>query len=289
MNPQLQQLISGPREKGRRDFARWNENLFQQLCRGPVEYFWEKTGHDIAATEGYLSVLAEGLGRNYVTQSANPTHYQFFAAHFKWRSLLEFWLVLRIPLEFPTMKPADRTTTLARLWNLGENILRDKPWVDPFLLKRYIESPARLVDVEKQLAVWLERVLKPAPPARWEPPFTVQVIDGRTIRDDFIPGDMHLCAPSVVCIHDRRLPDIFGGVFLSEDDGTVIAHHRDLGRDDAPTPQGNVEMGASGTTINGHLIELPKLGKIHSRIICGNRAALFTAVDSQRIWLVRSQ
>ena len=289
MSPQLQQLILGRREAGQRDYARWDEKLFQQLCRGPVEYFWEKTDHDLVATEGYLSALAEGIGRNYVTQSADPKHHQFFATYLKWRSLLEFWLVLRIPLEFPALKSAERTMTLAKLWNLGENILRDKPWVDPYLLKRNIELPAGLLDVERQLAVWLEPVLKPAPSASWEPPFTVRVIDARAIRDDFIPGDMHRCAPSVVCIHDRRLPDVFGGVFLNEDDGRVITHHRDLGGDGAQTPRSDVEMGTSEAKINGHVIVLPKLGRIHSRLICGNRAALFTAVDSQRIWLVRSQ
>jgi len=50
-----------------------------------------------------------------------------------------------------------------------------------------------------------------------------------------------------------------------------------------------VEIGTSEAKINGHVVELPKLARIHSRLICGNRAALFTAVDSQRIWLVRSQ
>ncbi len=233
--------------------------------------------------------MAEGIGRNYVTQSADPKHYQFFVNHLKWRSLLEFWLVLRIPLEFPALKPADRTPTLAKLWNLGENILHDRPWVDPYLLKRNLELPASLLDIERQLARWLEPVFKPAPAAPWGPPFSVRVIDGRAIRDDFIPGDMHLCAPWVVCVRDRRLPDVFGGVFLSEDDGTVITHHRDLGRDDSHTPQADVEVGASEVKIAGHRVELPKLGRIHSRLICGNRAALFTAVDSQRIWLVRSQ
>ena len=120
MSPLLQQLISGRREAGQRDYARWDEKLFQPLCRGPVEYFWEKTAHDLVATEGYLSALAEGIGRNYVTQSADPKHHQFFATYLKWRSLLEFWLVLRIPLEFPALKSAeDHYTQGVALMNLG--------------------------------------------------------------------------------------------------------------------------------------------------------------------------
>jgi hypothetical protein len=288
MNPQLQQAISRCRDAGQQDYARWDDKLFQQLCRGPVEYFWEKTSHDLPGTEAYLSALAEGMAHGYVTQSADPKNYQFFATYMKWQSLLEFWLVLRVPLEFPRLKPGERPTTMAKLWNLGENILRDQPWIDRYLLKLNIESPAGLSDIERQLSVWLEPVLKPAVSARWEPPFTVRIIDGRTIRDDFIPGEMHLSAPALVCIRDRRLPDIFGGVFLHEGNGRVITHHRDLGGGNAE-PQVDIEVRESQVKIQGHTVELPNLGQIHSWLMCANRAAVFTAVDSQRIWLVRSQ
>lgn len=288
MNPQLQQMITQCREAGQRRHAHWDDKLFEQLCQGPVNYLWEKTGHDLVGIQAYLSALAEAIGHGYVTQSTDPKHHQFLAAYIRWRSLLEFWLVLRVPLEFPQLRPGLRPGTLAKLWNLGENILRDQPWVDPYLLRLNIEAPAALSDVERHLSAWLQPMLNPTVSAKWEPPFTVQVIDGRTIRDDFIPGEMHLSAPGLACIRDRRFADVFGGVFLHEADARVITHHRDLGAGISNVPM-DVRMGASRVSIEGHTIELPHLGLIHSHLTWGNRAALFTAVDSQRIWLVRSQ
>jgi hypothetical protein len=288
MNSQLQRAISDCRDAGQRVYAGWDDKLFQRLCSGPVEYFWEKTDHDLPGSEAYLSALAEGMGRGYITQSADPRNYHVYSTYIKWQSLLEFWLVLRVPLEFPQFKPALRPATLAKVWNLGENILRDKPWIDPYLLKLSVESPAGLLDVERQFSVWLEPVLKPGVSAKWEPPFIVQIIDGRTIRDDFIPGEMHLSTPSLVCIRDRRLPDFFGGVFLHDGNQRVIAHHRDLGASTAE-PQVDVEVGESQVKIKGHAVQLPNLGRIHSRLMSANGVAVFTAVDSQRIWLVRSQ
>lgn len=289
MNATLKKLADDWRELGRRNYARWNDELYQQICAGPAAFLWEKTAGDLSVIEAYLSAIGEGIGRGYITQSANPQYHEFFQKRFKWRSLLEYWLVLAIPRGLPGVNPNERVPLLGKLWNLGENILHDKPWIGPYVLKRSVESHYSLLEVEKLLAEWISPLLKSPAPARWQPPFEVRVIDGRVVRDDFIPGEMHFSAPFVACVRDRRFSDVFGGVFLHEPDTPLISHHADLGTHKTEPPAITIEKGVSEMSVNGHRVPLPHLGQIHSQLLFPGGIVLLTAVDSQKIWLIKSQ
>ena len=289
MNAALQKLVEAHCESGKKNYARWDDRLYQQICAGPATFLWDKTAGDSAVAEGYLTAICEGIGRGYVTQSADPKFHEFFVKHIKWRSLLEYWLVLALPLGLPSLKPDLRVPFLGKFWNLGENILRDKAWVDPYLLKRSVESQLPILEIEKQLAEWMSPLLQAPTVSRWQPPFEVRVIDGRTIRDDFIPGEMHFSAPFVACVRDRRLQDSFGGIFLHELGGPVISHHNDLGQHKSEPPNVSVESDGSSATINGHTVPLPHIGRVHSKLLFAGGIILLTAVDSQKIWLIQCQ
>ncbi len=287
-NP-FEQLVAAANQSGRETHAGWNSGLFGQAARGSAQFFWDQSDGDVVATENLLRLIGEAIGRGYFTQGISPEHAKFLAGHCRWRCLLEYWLNLSIPLEVPRLPPARRLHRMAVLWNLGEKILRDQSWIDPYLLKKFVAAPPPLADLERQLAAWMEPLLQPARRATWVPPFDVQVVDGRDIHADFLPGEMCLGAAAVVCVRDRRLDGVFGGVFLHEPECEVIAHHRDFGAapaNGAPVP---VEFQPGRATINGHDVMLPFVNRVHSHLVCESGAVLVSAVDSQRLWVIRCQ
>jgi hypothetical protein len=285
----FEQLIAAAHQAGRKTHAGWNSELFTQAANGPAQFLWKQTDGDVVAGENYLRLLAEGIGRGYFTQSIHPQHAQFFAQHCRWRCLLEYWLNLTLPLEVAKIPPARRVEVFARVWNLGENIVRDQPWIDPYLLKKVVASPPALADLERELNAWMGPLLQPARRATWSPPFDVQVVDGRDVHPDFLPGEMRLGAAAVVCVRDRRLDGVFGGVFLHELTCEVIAPHRDFGTSPANRPSASVEFQPGRAIINGHAVALPFVNWVHSHLVCDRGAVLVSTVDSQRLWVIRCQ
>jgi hypothetical protein len=286
----FEQLVAEAATIGRQSHAGWNPELWTKAARGPVQSFWQKCHGDAVATENYLRLLVEAIGRGWLTQTINPEPAAFFAAHCRWRCLLEYWLNLTIPLEVAMLPAEPRMAAMVRLWNLGENIARDQAWIDPFLLKKHVAHPPGLTELERQLEAWLQPVLQPRGQSRWAPPFDLQIIDGRLIHPEFLPGIMRpgAAAAALVCVQDRRLDGVFGGIFWHEPQCEMITHFRNFGVDAPAAEAVQVEFAPGQATINGHVVVLPFLHRVHSHLICPHGALLVSAVDSQRLWVIRS-
>jgi hypothetical protein len=287
MSEIFQQLTAAGGRYGKEHFGRWDQSLFEAVVDGPIKHFWARCGGDLTSFEGYLRLMVEGVGKGHVTQAVDPKHAEYYARFIKWRSLLEFWLVLKVPEEVPALPVGQRLPVLANTWNLGENILQQPSWIDRYLLHKAIASSPPLAAVEKQLDVWMEPLLRPLTPALWKPPFDVRVLDGRMLHDDFLPGEMELSAPSVVCVRDRRAENVFGGIFLDDEPCTLLPHHRHLGSYQGDPAAVQVEFGVSEVRIAGHTVPLPHLLQVHSHLICGQGMILASAIDSQRLWLIQ--
>ena len=289
MSNPFDQLVATASQTGRETHAGWNNDLFAEAARLLGGFVWKQSHHDTVATENYLRLLAEGVGRGFLTQSYAPEHLEHFSQLYRWGCLLEYWLNVTLPLELPKLPPARRSAVMARVWNLGENILRDQPWIDPYLLKKCVAHSPTLAELENQLNAWMEPLLQPPRQATWQPPFDTQQVDGRIIHPDFLPGEMGLAAPALVCVRDRRLDAIFGGVFLHEHPCRVISHHRDFRADLDRTPSVHVEFKPGQAVINGHVVALPYLNRVHSHLVCHHGAVVISALDSQRLWVIRCQ
>jgi hypothetical protein len=281
-------LTSKHRELGKQTYALWDDTLFAQLCEEPAAFFWEQSKQDKRAFEAYLNLLGEGVGAGYLTQSLHPG-LDALAQKTKWRSLLEYWLVFQLPLYVPSLKADARLTALVKIWNLGENILHERSWVDPYLLQKVILETPPLSEIERHLGRWMEPLLAPQPVADWKPPFQVQVVDWRALHEDFLPGDIYLSGSSVVCVKDRRFDNLYGCIFLHEHPCTVLLHHKDLGREPDQDAGVHVEFLPSEARIKTLRIPLPFVSRVHSHLTCSNGALLVTAIDSQRLWLFRCQ
>jgi hypothetical protein len=103
----------------------------------------------------------------------------------------------------PKAAPADRARLLAQLWNAGEKLQAKPTWLNRYLAVR-LSGLDSLVDLEPFLARVLEEGLDAVPDSPWKAPFVWQVVDPSRFDGAFLPGEMHLATPSIVCVHDRR-------------------------------------------------------------------------------------
>lgn len=270
--------------EGPRQHARWEPALYHAFCAGPAAALWDAIGAQPGAEpafEAYLRLAVEALGEGYIDRAD-------LAPAPGPRSLLALLWVRLIPHALARVPPAARLEALARLWNLGEGLMREPVW-----LNRYVAGAAAgledLGDVEDFLVRVLEPALTPSEPSAWQGPFAVTVLDARPLADEFLPGELHMAAPAVLCVHDRRTPGVHAGVFLRRG-----GQSRFMGL----TPclgELRAESGLAGTVfedgvvrIRGRPVALPHLRRCHRHAVAEAGFLVAAAVDSQRLWVVES-
>jgi hypothetical protein len=133
-------------------------------------------------------------------------------------------------------------------------------------------------------------VLTPAPPAAWQGPFHVTVLDLRPAHDELLPGKLYLAAPTVLCVQDRRLPGVQVGVLLRSNRKSELlgctsglVEHSEKG--DRPT----VAFEDQRATIAGQVVPLPFLRRCDHHAVARAGFVAACAVDSQRLWIVESR
>ena len=272
------------RDEGPRKFARWDAAVFDAVATGPVAALAERLGGQPDATavlSGYLRLVQQGVGSGVVKQTA--------AGPAGWSSFLERLVVELIPARLPEIAPERRMRVLVDAWNLGEGLLREPAWVD-----RYVNACApalpRLDALEDFLVRTLGPVLTPAPPAAWTGPLKVAILDLRAAHDDFLPGRMHLAAPTVLCVEDRRRAGLQVGVFLrrgqkSEPLGVVFG----LGEYRESDAMPKVEVADGKAKIGARVADVPTLRRCHTFAVARAGFVAACAPDSQRLWVIESE
>jgi hypothetical protein len=270
--------------------ARWDAPTFAALVEGPARTLWESVrGQPLAAQTlaGYLSLLREAVAAGYVrgTAWAGPTSAGAAPA---WRSCLEYCLVSAVPDALPRVAPEGRVELLAKVWNLGEGLLREPAWVDRYVVSRLGELGG-LSGIEEFLVTVLEPVLEPAPPAQWRGPFRATVLDLRPSVDDLLPGRMTLAAPTLLTVQDRTRPTLFVNVLLRRE-----GRSQALGASGGLPPYEQaarlppVEFARDRVTVAGHPVPLPLLDHVHEHLVVPAGFVVASALDSQRLWIVES-
>ena len=267
--------------------ALWNGELFSRICRGPVWSLWTRI-HDQSASEkvlsAYLTLIEDAMDAGQLVCSARGEN---GSGNSQWKSFLELCLIELIPKELAGIAPHERLKLLAKLWNLGEGLNHEPPWMERNVLTQ-IDNLTDLRDVENFLIRVLESTLAPAVVSNWREPYSVCLLDPRAVEDEFLPGELSLVAPAVVCVQDRRRSDVRLGIFLRRSGKSHL------------TPLGGglpVYVGESGPratlqqnslNIAGHTVALPFLGICHRHMVTRSGFVIATATDSQRIWVVDS-
>ncbi len=293
MTQYFAQQINRVKKQGQKQYAHWNNQLFMEICKGAAQLCWHNIRHQQNKEKvfaGYMELIREGIGHAYITQSIPKWQYDYLSRNRSYKELnmtcnsfLEHCLLKEIPLTLSQVPAAQQLELLTKIWNLGENILQEAPWIGLYILSRAEERPV-LPQIEDFLIEMMTPLLRPAEKARWSPPYHVSVLDGRDIHDNFLPGDMHQVAPSVVCVHDRRLSNVYGGIFMTSK--TLLFHNQCLGNSQSEACDINLAFENSSVRIQSNKVELARLGEHYSYLLCGSGQLLVSAVDSQRIWQV---
>jgi hypothetical protein len=267
-------LIERLERKGATQFANWNPSLFRDYCQAllPGGAITEP-----AVAAAVAELLCEGVGRGYLAASlqAGPTN------------LMEFcfrnWLTTRLA----GMANDRRLPFLADTWNLLEGVLSEPRWVNAYVMAR-----VRDLHGEPGLASFLGRVLRPllepAARANWAGPFRVTTLSLRACDEEILPGDMHLVAPTVLAVRDRRR-DLACGVVLrkegrSEPAGIFAETSPYAGQAPATPPRWQGEWMAFGE----ERVQLPFLGEPFRWLQVDAGFVVASAVNSQKLWIVES-
>ena len=293
----FEQEINRVKELGQKQYAHWDNELFMDICKGAAQLCWNsirKQSNRDKVFAAYMELIREGIGCAYITQSLSSGHYKYLIKNQKtlnkflgitWKSFLEYCLIKEMPLTISQVPAQQQLDLMVKVWNLGENIRQETPWKGLYILSRAEELPT-LTKIEKFLVDTMAPLLRPPAPARWQPPFRVSIIDGCDIHDDFLPGDMHQVAPSVICVHDRRLAGVYGGIFMNNEPNTLLLHNQCLGHSQNDDCNIALEFEHSSVKIQSHRVDLTRLGEHHSHLLCSGGQLLVSAIDSQRIWQV---
>jgi hypothetical protein len=272
----LTDIFMAAAHEGQRRYANWNDTLFDELCLGPATNLANSL-EGAAGTEdvvtAYLSLVREAIACEYVT-GANDTFFE--------RCLVDL-----VPDQLALIAPDRRLPALARVWNLCEGLAGEPAWLDQYVRARAddIHNIARL---DEFLIEALTPALSPAAPADWRAPYRVITLDTRSIDDDFVPGDMRLCAPRVVHITDTRR-DVHLAVLLSRDGGSrLFGPVRKLSEHVESGTAPDIVLGDSAVRIGQHSVDLPWLGVSRRYVLAQSGFFVASAVNSQRLWILES-
>ncbi len=275
--------------EGARRFARWDDALYRDLCEGPARRLWKRLAQrpgGAAVLDAYLAFAVEAIGLGYIDRAGFDalTGEDGGAAP----NLIALFWIKKIPRKLARLDPEAQIALLARTWNLGEGLLGEAPW-----LNRYVTAALHGIDPLADLEAELTRVLEPAlavrAPSAFGGPFAVTTLDASDLDDRFLPGEMHLAAPAVLCVHDRRRPGVSAGVFLRPGgESGFLSLARCLGRSGGEQGVPEVELLANRVRIGDKSVALPLLGRGHLAIAARAGFCVASAVDSQRLWVVES-
>jgi len=284
MNQPLRALVAELRADGPRRFSQWDAGVFDAVVSGPATALAARLDGQPDADgvlTGYLRLVQQGVGTGVLKQVAPGAA--------GWSNFLERLLVEVVPTQLPSVAAAKRLAVLVQVWNLGEGLLREPTWVD-----RYVGACSaaltRLDHLEPFLVRTLDPVLAPPPPASWSGKTRVGVLDLRPVHAEFLPGRLRLAAPTVLCVEDRRRPELQIGVLLRRDrKSEPLGVVPGLGEYAESGALPEVVFADGRATVAAHVVPLPTFRRCQSFAVARAGYVVACAPDSQRLWVIESE
>ena len=275
-------------EQGARRYSAWDEPIFKLLAGYPGSLLRGRMRADPQRDKvmtAWLKLAAEALGLGYVDRASGPYFLAPKGPVPESVTLMGRCLFQLAPEQLPAY-PADRAIALlARTWNLCEGLAAQPLWVNRYVVSASAEAPA-LEKLDEFLATTLAPALAPARASTFAGNFTLATLDTRKVMDEFLPGDMHLAAPCVLCVHDRLAKDVHLGVFLAPGGAARFLGPQPClgpGPEEKPPP---VEALKDGVRVNGKDVVVQRLGMPHRTLAARSGYVVVSAVDSQRLWVL---
>jgi hypothetical protein len=287
--PEIASLISQLRAHGPQRYAQWHVDDFDHMVNDHARLLWNylnapqserRAPNPTAASHvmlEYLNLTAEAVGLGYIQGIQEEGT----------RTFVEHCFRYLIPYGITKVAEAKRVAVLASVWNLAEGIAHEAPWLDDFVRLR-IGYSANLEQLEQTLVDVLKPVISPQEPSTWSKSKRVDVINLRDHDADFLPGELFLAAPAILCIRDRRRPVHLGVLLQKKGESEILGDVGPLAR---YTPENNwpklefepnlMQFGAAKAT-------LPHLSHMHSWTASSSGFVIASAIDSQRLWIVET-
>lgn len=181
----------------RRRFVRWHPSLWEEIIAGPGRELAEgllAAGHGADAArpllESYLRLASHAIGHGYLFPSEAGAQGFIDLA---WHDL--------VPRLLPPLTPPAAALALARCWNLGESLESAPAWLR-LVFSRVARDLDDLGDLDDLVARVTAQALDP-PDTPLGPSATHAWIDLAAEDRRFLPGRLHLLAPTILCVHDR--------------------------------------------------------------------------------------
>lgn len=262
---------------GSTTYAQWDAEAFARLTQ-TARGLWDNLGADgepqVEALKAYLRLGQEALARGLVISEAGEPE-----------GLLDRLWLRTIPAQAASVPVEQLPATLVDLWNLAQGLRGEGLWLDR-AVGRCLDEATMLSVVEATIAAGLEQIFSPGAEPDWTS-LRLVTADLREVSSTFVPGRMHLLAPRVACIHDRRRDDECVGVRL-DPDGCELLGSIDCGElheDSGALP--SLDWSHEGAVqIAGRLIRPPLLGQVHASLPVAAGFIVMSAIDSQWLWMV---
>ncbi|WP_164012289.1 hypothetical protein [Pyxidicoccus trucidator] len=288
MSDAWEALVQELATQGPRQHSDWDAELFHALVKGPATALRHALNAEPRRDKvmgAWLKLVAEAVGLGQLDRASAKHLLNRKGPVPESLTLVGRCLLQLAPAQLPAY-PAERAVSLlARTWNLCEGLATQPLWLNRYVASAAAEAPA-LEKLDEFLATTLAPALAPARAATFTGPFTLAMLDTRKLTDEFLPGDMHLAAPSVLCVHDRRSEDVKVGIFLAPEGGArFLGLQPCLGsgpEEKAPA----LELGTNAVRVNGREAPLPLLGTPHRTLVASSGFVVASAVDSQRLWVL---
>lgn len=280
MDPMLSATVERLTQKGRIRFSHWADSLFQDYCQVTLPRL---TGPSLTAATwqpvsiAYAELLCEGIGQGYVATDlqSTPTNLMEYC--------LRDWLVRQL-MENSTEQ---RLQLLANSWNIMEGLLREPRWVNSYVMAR-----VRELESSGNLQFFLARVLKPlfepATNANWSGPFRVTMLSLRTGDEEFLPGELHLVAPNILAVKDRRRHLSLGIVLRKQGQSELAGVFADTKPYTEPPAAMAPRWQGEFLSFGNERIQLKYLHEPFRWIQLAAGYVVASAVNSQRLWIVES-
>ena len=271
------ELLEQAQTEGKRRYAQWKSELFEQATGGPALKAWSGLAGHANRQElfrCYLDFLVEAIGRGYVDRALlnNATGGGTLAA-----------LVVSF---LPRHLAAMNTNRLVELWNIAEGIRGYAPWLDsliaPALLR--LRDPK---EVEAFVVKTMEFVYQDGSPGWEKYPLLTQVVNLSEYDERFFPGTLRFVTHRVLAVCDRREErELAVAIFPDEIWVASAEPLPEKGPNPSPIPLvlnseevriGEISSAFPGLNTWQHVVASP----------CG--FVVGTCVDSQMLWVGRAR
>ena len=288
MSDAWEALVRELATQGPRRHADWDADLFETLVHDAAAALRAALPAEPrrdAVAGAWLKLAAEAVGLGQVDRASARYFLTGRGKAPESVTLMGRCLLQLAPAQLPAY-PADQAVALlARTWNLCEGLAAQPLWLNRYVAAAAVEPPA-LEKLEEFLVTTLAPALAPVRESTFSGPFTLAMLDTRKVMDDFLPGNMHLAAPSVLCVHDRRAPDAKVGIFLApEGKARFLGLMPCLGQWSQGVPP-TLEVRPGAVRVNKRVAALPLLTVPHQTLAAKSGYVVASAVDSQRLWVL---